>query len=83
MGFGDAKLTLATSLILGFPASIAAFLFAFWLGGITAIPLLVISRKNLRMRIAFGPFILAGTVLAYFFANQFFNYTLLSTISIP
>lgn len=70
MGFGDVKLILATSLVLGFPASLIAFLLAFWLGGLYGI-ILIISRVNtLKGRIPFGPFILAGMYIAYFFSEN-------------
>jgi len=78
MGFGDAKLILATSLAIGFPASIAAFLFSFWLGGIVGIALLALGKKDPQSRIPFGPFIIAGTVAAYFFSAQFLAATGLS-----
>ena len=69
MGFGDVKLIGATSLIVGFPVSIIAFLFSFWLGGIVGTILLLSSRKNWGRRIPFGPFILAGTALAFFISR--------------
>ena len=75
MGLGDAKLTLATSMLIGFPASMAAFLFSFWLGGIGAVPFLILGKKGLQSRIPFGPFILAGAVGAYFFSAAFFQAT--------
>lgn len=65
MGFGDVKLIVPTSLILGFPASLNAFLFAFWLGGLTGIILIVLQRKKLQSHIPFGPFIIVGAILAY------------------
>ena len=74
IGFGDVKLIFATSLILGFPAAIAAFLFAFWSGGVTGILLILAGKKHLRQRIPFGPFILLGGTLAWFFSSFFFNH---------
>lgn len=71
MGFGDAKLILATSLILGFPLSIVAFLFSFWLGALAGITLILLHLKKVGEHIPFGPFILAGSLLAYFFAKNF------------
>lgn len=71
MGLGDAKLIFPTSLILGFPASLSAFLFSFWLGGIAGVLLLAFGQKTLKSRIPFGPFILAGSILAYFFSSKF------------
>jgi prepilin signal peptidase PulO-like enzyme (type II secretory pathway) len=69
MGFGDVKLIFATSLIVGFPASVAALLFAFWLGGAFGIVFLLAQRLNLHSRMPFGPFIIVGAVLAYFFTD--------------
>lgn len=71
MGLGDAKLIFPISLILGFPASLSAFLFSFWLGGTAGILLLTFGQKTLKSRIPFGPFILAGSILAYFFSSKF------------
>jgi len=78
MGFGDVKLIFATSLLLGFPASIIAFLFSFWSGGIFGILLLAANRENLGRLIPFGPFILLGTLLAYLFTDTFLSFTRLS-----
>lgn len=71
MGFGDVKLIGATSLLLGFPLSILALLFSFWLGGIWGIGLLITKMRDLKSQIAFGPFIIAGTVLAFLFGKSF------------
>lgn len=75
MGLGDAKLILTTSLILGFPASLVAFLFSFWLGGIIGIILLITRLESLQSKIPFGPFIIMGSLLAYFFTPQFIRLT--------
>ena len=73
MGFGDAKLVLAVSLILGWSASLAAFLFSFWIGGAAGGVLLAFRRSTMKSTIPFGPFILFGSVVAYFFAGYFFE----------
>ncbi len=75
IGFGDIKLFLAAALVLGFPSSLAAFLFSFWLGGGFGVALLIFSRSNLTRAIPFGPFILAGSFLAYFYADIFWSIT--------
>lgn len=80
MGFGDVKLILATSLAVGFPASVPAFLFSFWLGGVVGIILLLLGKKGLQSRISFGPFIIAGALLAYFLSAPFLALTGLSMI---
>ena len=75
MGFGDAKLVIGTSLLVGFPAAIVAILFAFWLGGIVGVFLLFFGRTTLKGVIPFGPFILAGAILAYYLSDWFLFYT--------
>lgn len=73
MGFGDAKLVLAVSLVLGWPVSLAAFLFSFWLGGIAGGALLLLGRASLKSAIPFGPFILVGAAAAHLFSGYFFE----------
>ncbi|OGZ96749.1 MAG: hypothetical protein A3B34_01365 [Candidatus Sungbacteria bacterium RIFCSPLOWO2_01_FULL_54_21] len=80
MGNGDWMLVFATSLVIGFPSSIAAFLFSFWLGSIVGLTLLALGKKSLQSRIPFGPFILAGALLAWRYADAFFAYTGLSLL---
>ena len=71
MGFGDVKLIFATSLIIGYPSALSAILFAFWTGGIMGVFALAAQKKGLKHQIPFGPFILLGAVLAYFFSDIF------------
>lgn len=73
MGFGDVKLVFATSLAVGFPASLTAFLFSFWLGGITGVSLIAAGRKGMQSRLPFGPFLIAGAVCAYFLSPAFLS----------
>lgn len=73
MGFGDAKLVLATSLILGFPASVVAALLTFWIGAAVGIFLILLRLKTWKDQIPFGPYILIGTFLAYFYAENLFS----------
>lgn len=75
MGLGDAKLILATSLLTGYPNSLVAFLFSFWLGGIAGALLLASRQKTLRDQIPFGPFIIAGAALAYLWGGYFLTLT--------
>lgn len=75
IGLGDAKLVIGTSLLVGFPAAIVALLFAFWLGSIIGVFLLFFGRATLKGIIPFGPFILAGVILAYYLSDWFLFYT--------
>jgi len=71
MGFGDVKLIGAIALLVGFPLSAVGFVFAFWLGGIWGVILLIAKMRGPKSQIAFGPFIIAGYALAFFFGNLF------------
>jgi prepilin signal peptidase PulO-like enzyme (type II secretory pathway) len=74
IGLGDAKLVLGTSLVVGFPVSLAAVLISFWLGALAGIALVLARYKSLKDQIPFGPFILAGTAFAYFFSEKIFSF---------
>ena len=80
MGFGDAKLSLATSLLLGYPVSISALLFSFWLGGLAGAMLLVLRIKKPQDHLPFGPFILMGSAAAFFFSQKFLLYAGINSI---
>ncbi len=69
MGFGDAKLVLGIGWLLGISKGILALLVSFWLGAAVGILLLIFLKKryNMKSRIAFGPFLVFGTVIAFFF----------------
>ncbi len=71
MGFGDVKLIGVIALLVGFPLSAVGFVFAFWLGGIWGVVLLIAKMRGPKSQIAFGPFIIAGYALAFFFGNMF------------
>ncbi|MEW5908142.1 MAG: prepilin peptidase [Patescibacteria group bacterium] len=67
MGFGDAKLVLGMGWLLGFYKGLWALLFAFWIGAIVGIFLVLFSKKryNLNSAIPFGPFLVLGTLISF------------------
>ena len=77
IGLGDGKLVIGIGFLLGLERGISALLFAFWIGALISVFLLFISRylklkfkgKSLTMKseIPFGPFLILGTGLVYFF----------------
>lgn len=73
MGKGDAYVALAIGCALGWPLTLTALLFAFCLGALVSIVLLMISRVGLKSQIPFAPFLIVG-----FFAALF-----LKTLSLP
>ncbi len=73
MGEGDVLLALFMGLFLGFPKIIVAFYIAFISGSI--IGLILMSRKKMgRLSpIPFGPFLILGTIIAYFWGEKIIN----------
>ena len=77
MGLGDGKLVIGIGFLLGLERGISALLFAFWIGALISVFLLFMSRylklkfkgKSLTIKseIPFGPFLILGTGLVYFF----------------
>ena len=64
MGFGDVKLGLLIGLVLGFPKILVALFFAFLTGAVVGVILVLTGSKKLKSKIAFGPFLVAGTIFA-------------------
>lgn len=83
MGWGDVKLAGVLGLYLGFLGwrhlVVGAFL-AFLLGGVASVALVVIRRAGRKSRIPFGPFMLAGAVIAVFAGDPVMHWYLHTTI---
>jgi len=69
MGGGDIKLAFVLGFWLSWPKTLAALVFAFWLGGAVAVFLLMKRKKTMKSRIPFGPFLAAGAWLAFLYGN--------------
>lgn len=75
IGFGDVKFAFVIGLMCGFPGVIVAFYLSFLTGA--AVSLILILRKKKKLRgstIPFGPFLVVGTVIAYFFGQNLFDW---------
>ncbi|EKE05341.1 MAG: hypothetical protein ACD_19C00354G0002 [uncultured bacterium] len=67
MGFGDVKLVFLLGLFLGLSKTIFAFYFAFLTGAVLGCILILWGKKRLRGdTMPFGPFLVAGAILAAF-----------------
>jgi len=66
MGFGDVKLAFFMGLFLGFPKILVALFLAFFLGSLIGVLLIIFGKKKLKSEVPFGPFLIAGTLLAFF-----------------
>jgi len=76
MGLGDAKLAFLIGLFLGHPLAVAAFMLAFVIGAIFGIILIGLGRIfphykkwGMKSQISFGPFLVLGAFLAFFFSD--------------
>ncbi|MBI4066670.1 prepilin peptidase [Candidatus Gottesmanbacteria bacterium] len=70
MGLGDVKLAFLMGLLLGFPKIVVASYLAFLTGAIVGVILILLGKKHLKERIAFGPFLVVGTVMAIVWGQQ-------------
>ena len=70
MGFGDVKLALFIGLFLGYPKIVVAFYVAFITGSIVGVVLLLLKKKGRTSVIPFGPFLLLGTLVAWWWGKS-------------
>lgn len=70
MGMGDVKLAVFMGLFLGWPKIIIAFYTAFISGAIVGLVLLVTKRAERKSTIAFGPFLIFGTGVAWYYGSR-------------
>lgn len=73
MGFGDVKLTLGLGWMMPLWGSVAALMMSFWVGGVVGVILLFLFSKKITMKteVPFAPFLIFGTILAFFFEINF------------
>lgn len=76
MGFGDVKLALFMGLFLGWPNILVALLFAFVAGAILGIGFILLRQKGWRSEIPFGPFLIAGTFVAFLWGKELVDWYL-------
>lgn len=66
MGFGDVKYACIMGLLLPFPFIIPALYIAFLTGALIALILVMEGKKAMKSTIAFGPFLVVGTIVDIF-----------------
>lgn len=74
MGLGDVKYALPMSWLLGWPEILVGLFLAFVSGGLVASLLLLVGKKKIRQKIAFGPFLVLGTVLSLVWGELIFSW---------
>lgn len=70
MGFGDVKLAILMGLLLGFPGTLIAFYVAFLTGAVVGVILILSGAAGWKSKIAFGPFLIFGTAVAFLWSQQ-------------
>ena len=83
MGLGDAKLALGIGWFLGLIKGGSAIILGFWMGAIVGLALVGISKLSIAKRfhsnyglkseIPFGPFLILGAIIAFFFNINVFD----------
>ena len=74
MGFGDVKLAFLMGLVLGFPDIVVALAIAFLLGSIIGLVLIALQKKTLKAEVPFGPFLVIGMLLAWFWGDYLLSF---------
>jgi leader peptidase (prepilin peptidase) / N-methyltransferase len=76
MGFGDVRLAFMIGLFNVYPNNILAIFSAFVLGSVFGVGLMLLGGKGMKDKIAFGPFMVVGSVVALVFGDLFFKWYL-------
>ncbi len=76
IGDGDISLALLMGLVLSPSQVLIAAFFGFNLGAIVSVVLLVLKKKTRKDSIAFGPFLITGLYIGYFFGDVLTNWYL-------
>lgn len=76
IGFGDVKYGVFMGLFLGFPLILIAFFFSYCIGALASVFLLAQKHKALKSQIPFGPFLVTGTLIAYFWGRDIMQWYL-------
>ena len=70
MGLGDVKLAVFMGLFLGGQKTILAFYVAFVIGALVSLILMIFKKANRKTLIPFGPFLILGILVAWFWGNE-------------
>jgi len=70
MGLGDVYLSAVMGFLLGWKAGFLALYIAFITGAIFGLTLILIKNKKLKSKVAFGPFLVIGTVIMLMWGDK-------------
>lgn len=69
IGFGDVRFAFFMGLFLGFPNVLVGLFLAFVLGAIVGLLLMLAKKKGRKDKLPFGPFLIIGTIAAFFWGE--------------
>lgn len=72
MGFGDVKLVFVMGFLLGVKGGLLAIYFGFILGAVVGLFLIFLRKKKIKSKIAFGPFLVLGTLTIIYWQKEIF-----------
>lgn len=76
IGAGDIRLGIFMGFILSWPNIIVGLFIAYLIGAIIGIVLVLANKKKMQSQIAFGPFLVIGTIITMFIGNYIVNWYL-------
>ena len=76
IGGGDILIGLLMGFILGFPNILLGIFFAYIIGGIIGVFLLILKKKSLSSKIPFGPFLVFSILFIILFGNRIIDWYL-------
>lgn len=74
MGFGDVKFAFTIGLMFGIKAGLLVLYFAFISGAVVGVILMLLQKKGLKSKIAFGPFMVMGILVMLFWRDVIFDF---------
>lgn len=76
MGMGDIKLVFLLGLMLGILPTILALFFAFIVGALVGVILIIRGKKSMNSMLPFGPFLIGGFCCSFFYGQFVINWYL-------
>lgn len=74
IGFGDVKFGILMGLLLGMPGSLIALVGSYYVAAVIILPLMLFKRLSAKSQVPFGPFLIAATILSFFFTSEVANW---------
>lgn len=76
IGMGDVKYGVFMGLFLGWPSALVGLFLSYIFGAIVGVIMMTLKKKGLKSEIPFGPFLIVGAIMAYFYSGQILSWYL-------